>query len=79
MALHDWPRSPAGLFHDFQQTWAIQIKLVLNAGILPKGLSALVEQPSIRVNGVERHQLMALPVIEDSLQRYSRERRKNFR
>ena len=46
MPLHDWSRVPAGLFHDFHQTWAIQIKLGLNAGILPKGLSALVEQRS---------------------------------
>ena len=46
MPLHDWSRIPAGLFHDFQQTWSIQIKLALNAGILPKGLSALVEQRS---------------------------------
>ena len=43
MPLHDWSRIPAGLFHDFHQTWAIQIKLALNAGILPKGLAALVE------------------------------------
>jgi hypothetical protein len=46
MPMHDWSRIPAGLFHDFQQTWLIQIKLALNAGILPKGLSALVEQRS---------------------------------
>ncbi len=46
MPLHDWSRIPAGLFHDFHQTWSIQIKLALNAGILPKGLSALVEQRS---------------------------------
>ncbi len=26
MPLHDWSRIPAGLFHDFDQTWAIQIK-----------------------------------------------------
>src|SRR5271170_4843047 len=46
MPLHDWSRVPAGLFHDFHQTWSIQIKLALNAGLLPKGLSALVEQRS---------------------------------
>ena len=37
MPMHDWSRIPAGLFHDFHQTWSIQIKLALNAGILPKG------------------------------------------
>jgi hypothetical protein len=46
MPLHDWSRIPAGLFHDFHQTWSIQIKLALNSGILPKGISALVEQRS---------------------------------
>ena len=44
MPLHDWSRIPAGLFHDFHQTWSIQIKLAMNAGILPRGPSALVEQ-----------------------------------
>jgi len=44
MALHDWSRVPAGLFHDFHQSWSIRIKDALNAGRLPKGLSALVEQ-----------------------------------
>jgi hypothetical protein len=46
MPMHDWARIPAGLFHDFHQTWSIQIKLALNAGILPRGLSALVEPRS---------------------------------
>src|SRR3979490_597409 len=44
MPLHDWTRVPAGLFHDFHQSWSIRIKDALNAGRLPKGLSALVEQ-----------------------------------
>jgi hypothetical protein len=46
MPVHDWTRVPSGLFHDFHQTWTIQIKIALNAGILPRGLSALVEQRS---------------------------------
>ncbi|MCI0681045.1 MAG: DUF4058 family protein [Gemmataceae bacterium] len=44
MPIHDWTRIPAGLFHDFHQTWSIQLKIALNSGILPKGLAALVEQ-----------------------------------
>jgi hypothetical protein len=44
MPIHDWTRVPSGLFHDFHQTWSIHIKTALNDGILPKGLSALVEQ-----------------------------------
>jgi hypothetical protein len=46
MPLHDWTRVPSGLFHDFHQTWSIHIKAALNSGLLPKGLSALVEQRS---------------------------------
>src|SRR5438067_296152 len=44
MPLHDWTRVPAGLFHDFHQSWSIRIKDALNAGRLPKGVAALVEQ-----------------------------------
>lgn len=47
MPIHDWTRVPAGLFHDFHQGWSIQIRTALNAGILPKGFSALVEQRAI--------------------------------
>jgi len=35
---------PSGLFHDFHQSWSIRIKDALNAGRLPRGISALVEQ-----------------------------------
>jgi hypothetical protein len=44
MALHDWTRVPAGLFHHFHQSWSIRIADILNAGRLPKGVAALVEQ-----------------------------------
>jgi hypothetical protein len=46
MPLHDWTRVPAGLFHDFHQSWSIRIKDALNAGRLPDGTIALVEQRS---------------------------------
>jgi hypothetical protein len=46
MPIHDWARVYAGLFHDFHQTWSIYIKNALNAGLLPNGLNALVEQRS---------------------------------
>src|SRR5438105_10541831 len=46
MPLHDWTRVPSGLFHDFHQSWSIRIKDALNGGLLPRGLSALVEQRS---------------------------------
>ena len=44
MPIHDWSRIPSGIFHDFHQTWCIHIKAALNSGLLPKGLSALVDQ-----------------------------------
>ena len=50
MPIHDWTRVPAGLFHDFHQSWSIRIKDALNRGRLPKGVAALVEQ---RVGPVE--------------------------
>lgn len=46
MPLHDWTRVPAGLLHDFHQSWCVRIKDALNAGRLPRGVSALVEQRS---------------------------------
>lgn len=46
MPIHDWSHIPSGLFHDFRQSWSIRIKNALNAGRLPKGMSALVEQRS---------------------------------
>ncbi|HYV37107.1 MAG TPA: DUF4058 family protein [Gemmataceae bacterium] len=44
MPIHDWSIVDAGLFHDFHQTWTINIRNALNAGLLPKGYSALAEQ-----------------------------------
>lgn len=50
MPIHDWSRVPAGIFHHFHQDWTIELSRALNRGVLPKGLSALVEQ---RVGSVE--------------------------
>lgn len=44
MPVHDWSHVDANLFHDFHQTWSINIRNALNAGLLPSGYSALVEQ-----------------------------------
>lgn len=51
MPIHDWKKVPAGLFHDFHQTWSIHIKSALNSGLLPRGMSALVEQRAGQVEG----------------------------
>ena len=50
MPAHDWSRIPAGLFHEFHQSWSVRMKDALNQGILPDGYYALVEQ---RLQGPE--------------------------
>lgn len=44
MPIHDWTRAPPGYFHHFHQYWSVSLCTALNAGLLPKGLFALVEQ-----------------------------------
>src|SRR5271167_1676095 len=44
MPMHDWQRVPATIYHHFHQRWTIAICDALNAGLLPPGYSALVEQ-----------------------------------
>ena len=64
MPIHDWSRIPLGLFHHFHQDWSIEITRMLNRGRLPRGLSALVEQPA----GPKEPDVLA---IEERLQRKS--------
>ena len=42
--MHDWSRVVPNVYHHFHQRWAIAISDRLNAGMLPAGFSALVEQ-----------------------------------
>jgi hypothetical protein len=44
MPIHDWSRVEPGIFHDFHQAWTIAIKDALNAGGLPPGYFAMVDQ-----------------------------------
>jgi hypothetical protein len=44
MPVHDWTRVGAGVFHDFHLEWISAIKRALNAGLLPRGFYAMVEQ-----------------------------------
>lgn len=44
MPVHDWTRVRANRFHDFHQRWTIAISDALNAGLLPSGYFAMVEQ-----------------------------------
>jgi hypothetical protein len=44
MPIHDWTKASAGYFHHFHQQWSVAICNALNAGRLPRGYFALVEQ-----------------------------------
>jgi hypothetical protein len=44
MPIHDWTRVRSNRFHDFHQSWTIAIRNTLNAGRLPSGYFAMVEQ-----------------------------------
>jgi hypothetical protein len=44
MAMHDWTRVIAGIFHHFHQRWIASIADALNGGLLPPDFYALSEQ-----------------------------------
>ena len=44
MAVHDWNRVPAGIFHDFHHEWISIIRRALNDGLLSPEYYALAEQ-----------------------------------
>jgi hypothetical protein len=44
MPIHDWTRVRPNRFHDFHQSWTITLRNALNAGLLPAGYFAMVEQ-----------------------------------
>ena len=44
MPIHDWTRVRPNRFHDFHQSWTVAIRNALNAGVLPEGYFAMVEQ-----------------------------------
>jgi hypothetical protein len=46
--IHDWTRVRANRFHDFHQSWTIAIRNALNAGQLPPGYFAMIEQTAGR-------------------------------
>src|ERR1044072_3923697 len=50
MPIHDWTRVRANRFHDFHQNWTVAIRNALNAGRLPPGYFAMVDQ---RMGGPE--------------------------
>lgn len=44
MAVHDWTRVDAGIFHAFHHSWIEEIARALNRGLLPPEYHALAEQ-----------------------------------
>jgi uncharacterized protein DUF4058 len=44
MPIHDWTRVRSNRFHDFHQRWTVALCNGLNAGRLPSGYFAMVEQ-----------------------------------
>src|SRR5262245_19906363 len=44
MPVHNWNRVTAGTFHDFHLAWIVELRRVLNGGLLPPGYYALAEQ-----------------------------------
>lgn len=47
MAIHDWTRVEAGIFHHFHHEWISAIARALNRGILPSEFYALAEQEAV--------------------------------
>lgn len=44
MPMHNWAKADAGIYPDFHNAWAQELKKALNAGILPTGLYATTER-----------------------------------
>ena len=57
--MHDWTKVTAGIYHHFHQQWVATIANALNAGRLPTGYYAMVEQ----VAGLGTPDVLALSTI----------------
>lgn len=44
MPVHDWSRVSAGTFHDFHCAWIVELRNVLNGGVLPPNYYVMAEQ-----------------------------------
>lgn len=42
MPIHDWSRVRANRFHDFHQGWTVRVAALLNSGLLPDDLVAMI-------------------------------------
>jgi hypothetical protein len=50
MPIHDWTRVTAGTFHDFHNAWLVEIRNVLNTGVLPAEFYAQTDQVAGALN-----------------------------
>jgi hypothetical protein len=41
MPLHDWTKVEPGVFHDFHQSWLVEIRTALNKKLLPRDFSRI--------------------------------------
>lgn len=46
MAIHDWTKVDAGIFHDFRHGWTCAIARALNEGLMSPDYYALLERPA---------------------------------
>src|SRR5688500_2101428 len=44
MPIHDWTKVSSGTFHDFHAAWIVELRNVLNGGVLPPEYYAQAEQ-----------------------------------
>lgn len=44
MPIHDWTKMLDGDFHDFHESWIIELRNALNRGLLPDGFKAMADQ-----------------------------------
>lgn len=61
MPIHDWTRVGANRFHHFHQSWTVALGNALNAGRLPAGYFAMVEQ---KAGGPEPDVITLIFVLE---------------
>jgi hypothetical protein len=59
MPAHDWTRVSQGIFHDFHNSWVVEVKNRLNSGVLPPDYYALTEQ----VAGETAPDVIALEIV----------------
>jgi hypothetical protein len=66
MAIHDWSRVSAGVFHDFHHSWIAHLRDALNSRVLPSDFYAMSEQQTGNVQPVVLTLQREIPAVESS-------------